>query len=159
MLNQHTQLNILSYISAYLNSNNSNSISFDTNAIEAILDTGCSRTLTYDKNDFITYEPTTGEVDWLGTHKIIGKGTVKYTVMDDNGYKTDIITHKAIHVSTLDVRLFSAQQFVQENELLNAEGAIESIQLVLRWDKCVKSVSHQSESDLPIWCKNMHKLT
>ena len=142
MLNQHTQLNILSYISAYLNSNESNCISFDTDAIEAILDTGCSRTLTYDKNDFITYEPTTGEVDGLGTHKIVREGAVEYTVMDDNGYKTDIIIHEAIHVPTLDVRLISAQKFVQENEHLNAEGAIKSTHLVLRWDKYVKSVPY-----------------
>ena len=112
MLNRHTKMNMVSYMSAYLNINNSNSIYFDANAIEGILDTGCSRTLTYDLNDFTAYKPTTGEVDGLGTHEILGKGTVKYTIRDDNDYKTKIIIHGVIHVSTLDVRLISAQQFV-----------------------------------------------
>ena len=95
------------YISAYLNSNNSHSIRFYTDSIEAISDTGYSHTLTYDIHDFVTYKPTTGELDSLSTHTILGKGTVRYTVMDDTRHKTDTIIQDTIHVPTLDVILMS----------------------------------------------------
>ena len=85
MLSQSTQLKILAYISAHLSSTSSDTITFDTDSKESIVDSGCSRTLTFDRKDFITYEETDGEVEGLGTHKIVGTGTVKYTVLDDDG--------------------------------------------------------------------------
>ena len=109
ILTPNTQIKILAYWNAYLNGTSNDVISFDTDAKEAILDTGCSRTLTYDIGDFTTYEPCTGEVEGLGKHKIVGVGTVKYTVVTDSGNTTNIIINDAIYVPTLDVRLISVQ--------------------------------------------------
>ena len=102
-----TQFKILAYISAHLSSTSSDTIYFDTDSKQAIIDTGCSRTLTYDRKDFITYEETDGEVKGLGTHHFFGTGTVKYTVLDDDGVKVDIICKYAICEPTLDVILLS----------------------------------------------------
>ena len=145
-----TQLKILAYISAHLSSTTSDTITFDTDSKEAIIDTGCSRTLTYDRKDFITYKETDGEVEGLGTHKIIGTGTVKYTVLDDKGVKADIICKDAIHVPTLDVRLLSPQQFVQQADDPNAEGVVKATHFILKWESYVKSVPYHGENNLPI---------
>ena len=114
------------------------------------LDTGCSRTLTFEKGDFITYEETNGEVEGLGTHKIVGKGTVKYTVQDDDGNIVDITIRDAIHVPTLDVRLISVQQFAQQYDDVGAEGAIKSKYLKLKWGEHEKSIPYHNISNLPI---------
>ena len=41
----------------------------------------------------------------FGTHNIVGKGTIKYTVIDDNGHETKIIIYDVIHVLTLNIRI------------------------------------------------------
>ena len=58
-------------------------------------------------DDFIKYEPCTGEVKSIGKHDLVGVGTVKYTVVTDSGDTTDIIIKVVVYVPTLDVRLLS----------------------------------------------------
>ena len=70
--------------------------------------------------------------------------------MDDNGYKTYIRIQNAIHVPILADRLISTQQFVQQNEHLNKEGAIKSTHLVLKRNTSVKSAPYHSKSNLSI---------
>ena len=82
-------------------------VNFDTDSVEAILDTGCSSTLTSERDDFITYEPDSGQVEGLGTHNIIGKGTIRYKVLDDNGNIETLQIHDVIHVPTIKIRLIS----------------------------------------------------
>ena len=79
---------IIAYVSAHLCQNSANCISFDSDVIEAILDTGASRTLTHDRSDFIEYEECTGKVEGLGVHPVVGKGTVKYVIKNDEGTTT-----------------------------------------------------------------------
>ena len=54
-----------------------------------------------------------GKVEGLGVHNIVGTGTLKYTVLDDNGDKVNLLINDAIHVPTMDVRLISLQQIAQ----------------------------------------------
>ena len=77
ILGHLTQMKFLAYISAHLSRIKSDTIYFDTDTKEVIVDTGCSHTLTYDRNDFISYDITSDEVEGLGTHEIVGTGTVK----------------------------------------------------------------------------------
>ena len=58
-------------------------------------------------DDFIKYEPCTGEVKSIGKHDLVDVGTVKYTVVTDSGDTTDIIIKVVVYVPTLDVRLLS----------------------------------------------------
>ena len=146
------QFKILAYISAYVNGVSADVISFDTDAKEAICDTGCSRTLTFDLNDFISYKPSSGEVEGSGKHNIVGVGTVKYTVVTDSGNTTDIIIHDVIYVPTLNVRLLSIQQLCQQTLELKTEAVVGPTHLILRWGKHVKSVPYNGTSNFPVLC-------
>ena len=140
----------MAYISAHLSHLKSETISFDSDAQEAIVDTGCSRTLTYDRNDFITYDVTSGEVEGLGIHKIIGTGTVQYTVVDDTGETIQLRCRDAIHVPSLTVRLVSPQQIMQQDEHMNTEAIIQANSLLFKWDGHIKFIPYNSESNLPV---------
>ena len=65
-----------------------------------------------------------GKVEGLGVHNIVGTGTVKYTVLDDNGDKVNLLIKNAIHVPTMDVRLISLQQIAQQSKDCKAGGDI-----------------------------------
>ena len=49
-------------------------IKFNTDAADAILDTGYSTTISCSKKDFITYKKASGQVEDLGTHNVVGTG-------------------------------------------------------------------------------------
>ena len=74
-------------------------------------------------------------VDGLGTHDIIGKGTVEYTVIDDNDRKCDIVIYNTTCVPILDVRLISAQQFIHVPS--NTEGIVKATHFLLKWGKFI----------------------
>ena len=82
---------------------------FDIDAVKAVLVTGCSITQISTRSDIITYKPSTGKLHVLGVHNIEGTSTVKYTVIDDNEDKVNVLIRDSIHVPTLDVRLISIQ--------------------------------------------------
>ena len=147
-----SRFKISAYISAYVNGTSAEVISFDTDAKECILDTGCSRTLTFDLKDFFSYKPSPGEVEGLGKHNIVGVGTVKFTVVTDNGYTTDIIINDAIYVPTLNVRLISIQQLCQQKLGTKMEAVVGPTHLRLSWGRHVKSVPYNGTSNLPVLC-------
>ena len=82
---------ILAYLCAHVSYRHKGTVYFDSDAVEAILDTGCSTTISFELNDFIDYKPMKGKVEGLGVHNIVGTGTVKYTVLDDNGDKVNLL--------------------------------------------------------------------
>ena len=88
-------------------------VNFDSDTIEAILYTGCSTSISFEWNDVIDHKPMKGKVECLGIHNIVGTCTIKYTVLDDNGDKVNLLIKNAIHVPTIDVRLISLQQIAQ----------------------------------------------
>ena len=88
-------------------------VSFDSDAVDAILDTRCSTSISFERNDFIDYKTMKGKVEGLGIHNIEGTGTIKYTVLDDNGDKVNLLIKNAIHVPIMDVRLISLQQIAK----------------------------------------------
>ena len=73
-----------------------------------------------------------GKVEGLGIHKIRGTGTLKYTVLDDNGDKVNLLIKNAIHVPTMDVRLILIQQIAQQSEDLLAGGNVRAEACYLR---------------------------
>ena len=52
-------------------------IKFDSDAVEAILDSGCSTSISFERNDFVNYKSMKGKVEGLGVHNITGMGTLK----------------------------------------------------------------------------------
>ena len=134
--------------------NSTDCILFDSDVIEAILKTGASRTLTHDRSDFIEYEECTGKVEGLGAHPVVGIGTVRYVIKNDEGTTTEIILKNSIHVPTLNVRLIILQQFAQQYADVNANGKITGNNLKLSWDSHTKTVPYQVSNNLPILFTN-----
>ena len=56
----------MTYLGVHVCTSKTQNTYFDTGAIETALDTGCSVTLSGEQSDFITYKPTTGNVQGLG---------------------------------------------------------------------------------------------
>ena len=78
-----TTINISIYLGTHAARGASSYIHFNNNAVEIILDTWCSFTISHDYKDCINLEPSTGQVEELGVHKIKGRSTVKYTIVDN----------------------------------------------------------------------------
>ena len=112
-LPRKTENHIIAYLGAHICTSTTQNVYFDTDAIESVLDTGCSVTWSSERSDFITYKPTTVQVQRLGVHNIVCTGTVKYTVIDDHGEKVNLFIRDSIYVPTLDVNLISVQQLAQ----------------------------------------------
>ena len=117
---------------AHVSFRHTGAVNFDSDAVEAILDTGCSTSISFERNDFINYKTMKGEVEGLGVHNIVSTGTIKYTVHDDNGDKVNLIIKDAIHVPTMDVRLISLQQIAQQSDDPSAGGDIRADACYLR---------------------------
>ena len=108
-LNFESESKILAYHCAHVSYRHRGTVNFDSDAVEAILDTGCSTSISFERNDFINYKTMNGKVEGLGVHNIEGTGTIKYTVLDDNGDKVNLLIRNAIHVPTMDVMLILLQ--------------------------------------------------
>jgi hypothetical protein len=83
--------------------------------VSAIVDTGASMCLTFDKADFISYQPLTGKVIKGLTKgvEVQGVGIVSWTV-EVNGNPLNLKL-RALHVPATDVRLLCPQQLRQEH--------------------------------------------
>ena len=108
-----TTSNMQSYLSAHVARNENSHIYFDSDAVEIVLDSGCSFTISFCAADFITFKLSDGDITWLGVHKIKGKVTVKYTVLDEHGNKINILIQDVLYVLTLSTRLLSLQYLAQ----------------------------------------------
>eukprot|EP00957_Ditylum_brightwellii_P120056 9161241-Ditylum_brightwellii.AAC.1 len=78
-------------------------------------DTGASATFTPSKDSFISYTPFKGKVQGLGHMKIVGKGTVRHTITDDNGAHVQILISNTYHIPYLPFRPMSPQQVAQQS--------------------------------------------
>ena len=58
------------------------------------------------------------EVSGLGTMKIIGKGTIHWLIVTDDGKTITLTIHNCYHVPAIPVRLFSPQKIVDNTQHL-----------------------------------------
>ena len=95
--------------SAYMSTNGSSPIIFDT---------GASISISPYKEDFITFTEGSGNTTLQGVSAstvVSGSGTINLFVLDDNG-NTKAITTKALYVPNAMVRLLSVQSYCRENK-------------------------------------------
>ena len=85
-----TQNNIMAYLGAHVCTSKSQNVYFDIDTVEVVLDTGLSVSLSSEQSYFITYKTSTGLVNGLGLHNIIGIRTVKFTVINNHGKKVNL---------------------------------------------------------------------
>jgi hypothetical protein len=90
----------------------------DLNELPIVIDTGASMSLSPNRNDFMgdLKAPNVSELHGLSnTTKVVGVGTVKWTVRDLFGV-TRVISTQAYYVPEASIRLFSPQTYFQEND-------------------------------------------
>jgi hypothetical protein len=143
----------VSCLSAKIRSYNNVLMPLDSDSVEVKIDNCCSRTLSGHKTDFIkgTLKPvhnlsvegysTTGEFEPV-THE----GTIKWTVLDDNGTRCELIIPKSLYVPTNDNRLLSPQHLAQVlhgKEKVNhgTRCTTYAHTMVLEWDNCTHKVT------------------
>lgn len=150
ILNIETIINLFNYHCAHASQRHKTTIKFDSDAVEAILNPGCSTSISFEFNDFINYRSMKGKVEGLRIHEIRGTGTLKYTVLDDNGDQVNLLIKDAIHVPTMDVRLISLQQVAQQSRDKEAGAVIIAKVCYLKWNGLTKTVPYQAGSNFPI---------
>ena len=145
---------ISAYMNAYVSNTKITSIQFDSDMVKLVLDTGASVTLTPNRNDFCTYHRTEGKVKGLGTMKIVGTGTVKYTVRNINGQPVTLVIDNVYHVPGLPIRLLSPQQLIRQYKRkydLPAECVIRPDGAKILLKNNLFSINYDDKSNLPIW--------
>eukprot|EP00957_Ditylum_brightwellii_P006691 508197-Ditylum_brightwellii.AAC.1 len=80
-----------------------------------IIDCGASVSFTYDKTDVISYKPFQGKVKGLGKKHIIGKGTARYTITNDDGEDVHLLLSNTYHIPDIPARLLCLQQITQQS--------------------------------------------
>ena len=88
--------------------------SFDTDSKPILVDTGASISFSPCRDDFINYTKCESEVSGLGNMKIIGKGTLHWPIVTDDGKVITLTIHNCYHVPELPVRLFSPKTFCRQ---------------------------------------------
>ena len=107
---------LATYLGTFNKSNShDDTVSFDSDSHQIIIDTGASATFTPSRDDFISYTSLKRKIQRLGHMKIVGKGTVRYTITDDNGAHVQSLISNAYHVPYLPIRLMSPQQAAQQS--------------------------------------------
>ena len=86
-----TITNIKWYSSAHVARDSNSHIHFDSDAVEIMLDSGCSYTISFCREDFVNFKLSEGQVEGLGIHKIKGERAVKYIVISNNGEHINIL--------------------------------------------------------------------
>jgi hypothetical protein len=98
----------------------STSVRFDTDSFKVKIDNCCTQTMSGFKDDFVTDTLVSihGEhvIGFANTKTAIThKGTVKWTVADDDGVSHDICIPNSYFVPGCDIRLLSPQHWSQES--------------------------------------------
>ena len=136
-------------VCAFIGDNNPQSISFDTDTLRIIIDTGASAAFTFCKQDFITFTPYNENVNGLGTLEIEGIGTVCYAVRDDQGKLVTIEIRDCYYVPNMNFRLISPQQLCAQSTKKCMHSMNDKV-FHLRWNGHTKTVPFASTNNLPI---------
>ena len=86
-------------------------VDFDSNGFDVLFDNCANRTITYDKTDFVHFEPYKGDLSGVGTVPITGTGTIHWQVQTDKGDMLDIIVKDALYAPKMKHRILSITQW------------------------------------------------
>jgi hypothetical protein len=112
----------------------------DSDSFLIAIDNCCSRCITNSLDDFVsTPANSTTSVRGLGGSVAMLKvGTVKWSILDDNGTNTEFIIPNVYYNANAPCRLFSPQHVAQELKRIDPDQALSSTthfdRVVLSWD-------------------------
>ena len=69
--------------------------SWNSDSVPIVIDSGASRTITPSKHNLINPKPFYAGLEGIGKGKITHKGTISWTVRDEQGHMVQIIDHEA----------------------------------------------------------------
>ena len=139
------------YLSAFNNvKHQHNSVPFDSDSKMLIVDCGASASFTYDETDFISYTKYKGKVQGLGEKQIIGKGTARYTITNDNGENVQLLVSNTYHIPDMPCRLLCPQQVAQQSRDPLAGGYATKQNFLLAWDYNCKTIQYDKHNNLPV---------
>eukprot|EP00957_Ditylum_brightwellii_P092821 7067366-Ditylum_brightwellii.AAC.1 len=142
---------LTTYLGAFNNSNShDDTATFDSDSHQIIIDTGASATFTPSRDDFVSYTPFKGKVQGLDHMKIVGKGTVRYTIADDNGVHVQTLISNAHHIPNLPIKHISPQQVAQQSRDPLAGGYTTKPNYILAWDYHTNTVLYDKHNNLPV---------
>lgn len=136
-------------VCALIGDSNPTEISFDTDTLRIIIDTGASSAFTFCKQDFISFTPLYETVNGLGSLEIEGIGTVRYIVKDDQGNLTTIEIRDCYYVPNMNFRLLSPQQLCAQSTKKCLHTMNDKV-FHLRWNGHTKTVPFSSANNLPV---------
>ena len=143
ILNFDTISTILAFHCARVSYRYKGTIKFDSDNVEAMVDSCCSTSFFFELKDFIDYKPMNGKVEEL-VHNTVETGILKYTVLDNNDDKANMLMKDTIHVPTMNLYLISLQQVSQQSDDPSAGGDVRADACYLRWNSLLKIVPYQS---------------
>ena len=119
-------------------------LTFDSDSFPIIMDTGAFYTMTMNKEDFIDLTPHNSTISGLGDFDVKGRGTVKWTILNDEDEPTSLIWRNVLYVSDLPISLVSPQQFLKHT-------STELIVFRLHWSEMSLTIPYHPDSLMPIF--------
>ena len=112
---------------------------FDTDSIQLGVDSCATSCMTNDKKDYVpgTMVRINRGIRGLGHTRAEWKGTVRWTIQDDNGVPFQFEIHDVLLVTNLPFRIFSPQHWAQcvRHKYGYCKGEIDHEQAVLHWNE------------------------
>ena len=90
---------------------------FDSDSYLIGIDNHSSKSISNKQSDFVgSIRPCNGVLNGIGGRlKIKGKGTIRWSILDDDGHKHSIKIHDCLYVPDAAIRLLSPQQWSQQS--------------------------------------------
>jgi hypothetical protein len=127
------------------------------------IDTGASCCISNCKDDFITFAPSSSTVlKGIGSGlNIIGTGTIKWSIINDNGDEVTLHLHNILYVPEAPMSLLSPQHMAQKTSS-NSDGFTSKGSFgVLTFGGFHRTILYNSTNNLPIifLASNLCKIT
>ena len=129
------------------------------NDMPIVIDTGASRSLSPNKDDFVSYTPLDSTIKGVGTtSRILGVGKVRWKITDMNNRDHTIET-QAYHVPEASIRLYSPQFHFRECMRGELVATCDGISLKIPTGKTgfrQLEFPYQASSNLPMMLPSSH---
>jgi hypothetical protein len=114
---------------------------FDTDSYPIAVDAGASKCMTNNKGDFIG-TPVQVHMDIHGLGRITAtlKGTVRWSIEDDQGIVEHFDIPDTYYCPDLPIRLLSPQHWSQTTELQGAHSDVDAYRTTLEWGSRCKTI-------------------
>jgi hypothetical protein len=145
----------LAYLSAWTLLHDSQKLhlmNFSPGGQPICIDTGASCCISNNRNDFITFQPSSNRAlsGIANGLQIEGTGTVCWCILNDNGDEVQLHIHNSLYVPSLPINLLSPQQICQQTKHLDDGFVIGASHDTLRFANHQRTIHYNPTNNLPI---------